>query len=142
MSLRRSARARMSAADLDVVTGSGGERRKRKRSNLTPETSQSPGKAGSPNYSDDATTNATAAAKASSSSSSSPSATTARLSSSSRKIVVKTPSTRKSQSDSIPTLNNGLADLKSENVIEEDDELQELLINDEDRHKLEAVLKM
>ena len=122
MSLRRSARARISAVDSDVVTS--GEKRKRKRSTMTPETSQSPAKAVSPLEEQHLNEGA---------SSSSPS--NGRIA---RKIIVK--NTRKSLPE-VETPASPLADLKTEEAVESDEELQELHMSDEDRKKLLTVLQ-
>lgn len=142
MSLRRSARARVpSAADSDVVTP--GEKRKRKRSTMTPETSQSPAKADSPV--DEPMLDGP--------SSSSPSNGRPTR----NKMVVKI--SRKSATDAAPApvapvapsvddtiaypdAVPQMADLKTEQDAEVDEELQELHMSDEDRTRLQTVLQV
>jgi hypothetical protein len=139
MALRRSARARVPASESDAANSSQEmERRKRKRNTMTPETSQSPGKAGSPSNYNDAdhhhNNNDSNSQNHEVASSSSP----LQPKSIARKIVVK--NTRKAQSDANESSDMSYLDVKTEEGSEID--LQDLYMSDDDRMKLETVLKV
>lgn len=135
-SLRRSARARVPATDSDGVVIP--EPRKRKRSTMTPETSQSPAKGNSPGMED-------SLHNGSAEHSSPLAANTSSTRPLARKIIVKT--SRKLQSDpsttssqiSAPT-SNGITNLDSEGDAKQDN-LQDTLLSEDDKKKLETIIK-
>jgi type IV secretory pathway VirJ component len=153
MSLRRSARARLSASDPDVpgpvatsTASQSAEKRKRKRSTMTPETSQSPEKALSP-PADQMLQQQQQLQQQTQSAAVSPLSEKVLPS---RKIVVRNPyrDPGKTQSDVkdglAPPESNGTLtaiDVEMEKYDESEEELQELYMDEDDKRKLETVLK-